>query len=429
MVEFNFGEQIFPRYGLKCNPYSIEPLLIEGGHLSIETFVGREKEKNELHSIILRGGGQRCMVVGKAGVGKTSLVNYMRAQAKKSAYFSPNIEIGIQDSWKVNDVIINTLQSIYMEIKSQNIKLSDEKIINTLEDLFELSNIVQDSEITPNAVMSINTHMLMELFRRTTKEIVDTGYRAIIIQYNNLDNIDDYDQLVRLLNNLRDFFQNPYVIFFFLGDDFLPHLISFKSRLRQIFIMPEIKVPNLSYDEVKEIIETRMKALRINEKLDVIYPHSEDSLKLVYNLFEGNIRDILNSLSYSVDERNVVTLSATKTKISLIEKAKNMFLTKISPMEQEVLYAIIDAGSITNAELSDKLKKLRQNISPCLTKLKEVKAIKVDKTEGQKIFYKPETEAVWLKLEVTEKELIEEEDKNNQKIKNLQKKIKDFNFS
>ena len=135
MVELNF-EPIFPKYGLKSNPYFIEALLVEGGTIPIETLVGREKEKQELHRLISLGGGQRIMVVGEAGVGKTSLVNYIRAKAKKASYFSPNNEIGIMDNWKVNDVIINTLQAVYLELKNQDIKITDPKLLLALEDLF-----------------------------------------------------------------------------------------------------------------------------------------------------------------------------------------------------------------------------------------------------------------------------------------------------
>ena len=425
MVELNF-EPIFPKYGLKSNPYFIEALLVEGGTIPIETLVGREKEKQELHRLISLGGGQRIMVVGEAGVGKTSLVNYIRAKAKKASYFSPNNEIGIMDNWKVNDVIINTLQAVYLELKNQDIKITDPKLLLALEDLFELSRIVQDMDVDTEALMIINTQSLMEIFRKIVNELTNRGYRAIIIHYNNLDNIDDKEYLIRLLNNLRDFFNNTHSIFIFIGDETLPSVINVKSRLRQIFTTP-IKVPILDYEEVKNVIDIRLNELRLSEANTVIRPHSEDSLKLLYDLYQGNIRDILNSLSSSVNEKNVVTLSAVMTKQVLKEKATSLFIEKMSPTELKVLLYVLENGSVNNKEIAENLKKLPQNISSYIYKLRdELKAIKVDKVEGTKIYYKPTTEAIWLKLKITEQELIREKNNQNKRLIELQKRVIDY---
>lgn len=425
MVELNF-EPIFPKYGLKSNPYFIEALLVEGGTIPIETLVGREKEKQELHRLISLGGGQRIMVVGEAGVGKTSLVNYIRAKAKKASYFSPNNEIGIMDNWKVNDVIINTLQAVYLELKNQDIKITDPKLLLALEDLFELSRIVQDMDVDTEALMTINTQSLMEIFRKIVNELTNRGYRAIIIHYNNLDNIDDKEYLIRLLNNLRDFFNNTHSIFIFIGDETLPSVINVKSRLRQIFTTP-IKVPILDYEEVKNVIDIRLNELRLSEANTVIRPHSEDSLKLLYDLYQGNIRDILNSLSSSVNEKNVVTLSAVMTKQVLKEKATSLFIEKMSPTELKVLLYVLENGSVNNKEIAENLKKLPQNISSYIYKLRdELKAIKVDKVEGTKIYYKPTTEAIWLKLKITEQELIREKNNQNKRLIELQKRVIDY---
>jgi len=425
MVELNF-EPIFPKYGLKSNPYFIEALLVEGGTIPIETLVGREKEKQELHRLISLGGGQRIMVVGEAGVGKTSLVNYIRAKAKKASYFSPNNEIGIMDNWKVNDVIINTLQAVYLELKNQDIKITDPKLLLALEDLFELSRIVQDMDVDTEALMIINTQSLMEIFRKIVNELTNRGYRAIIIHYNNLDNIDDKEYLIRLLNNLRDFFNNTHSIFIFIGDETLPSVINVKSRLRQIFTTP-IKVPILDYEEVKNVIDIRLNELRLSEANTVIRPHSEDSLKLLYDLYQGNIRDILNSLSSSVNEKNVVTLSAVMTKQVLKEKATSLFIEKMSPTELKVLLYVLEKGSVNNKEIAENLKKLPQNISSYIYKLRdELKAIKVDKVEGTKIYYKPTTEAIWLKFKITEQELIREKNNQNKRLIELQKRVIDY---
>jgi len=423
MPEINL-EPIFPKYGLRKNPYFREALKIEGGIIPIESLVGRNKEKEQLSQLIQKGGGQCCLVVGEAGVGKTSLVNFIRAEAKqKFSYFTPFSEIGIEEGWKVTDVIINTLQAIYIEIKKKKINLNNKDLINSLEEIFEISLMLHDTEFKNNAWGVINTQTLTTLFRDLTDEIVSCGYKAIIIQYNNLDNFNDSLELLKLLNNLRDFFQNSNVIFFFLGDSFLPKIISYKTRLRQIFHIPETKLDSFSYEEIKQIIDIRMEQLRLSPSIEVIPPHSESSLKLLYNLYEGNIRDILNSLSNSLDLRNVRTLSSLKTKEILKEKAEEKFLKELSPTEQEVFNEILNSFPINNSDLSEKTGKKRQHISKYLKKFREIGAIKFESKEGTKEYYRPTPEALWLKLEITDKDYLEDEQERKRKMDFLQKRL------
>ena len=266
----------------------------------------------------------------------------------------------------------------------------------------------------------------MDLFKKITNQIIKSGYRAIIIQYNNFDNIDDPSYLSKLLNNLRDFFMNPNIIFVFIGDGNLPHIISFKSRLRQIFIFPEIQVSTLSYQNVKNIIEKRISLLRLTEKIPVIRPHSEESLRILYELYDGNIRDILNSLSSSVDENTAIESSVIRTKEILIEKANKMFIEMISPTELKILNHIVYASPITNTELAKKFGKPPQNISKYLKKLRDIKAIKIHSIEGRQIFYRASPEALWLKLKVSQEELIIEKQNHNQRLVVLQKILKEY---
>jgi len=428
MGDFNF-EPIFPKYGLKKDPYFREALKIDGGVVPIDTLVGRNKEKEEISIIIQKGGGQRAIVVGEPGVGKTSLVNYMRSKSINSSYFTPIVEIGLERGWGVSEVIVNTLQAIYQEIKRKNVILKNNKLLGSLEELFEISMMISGSEFRNNSYAMVNTQSLMNLYNRTTEAIIECGYRAIIIQYNNLDNIEYIEEVDKLLNNLRDFFQNHHTIFFLIGDVYLPKIINLKSRLREIFTFPEIKVEPLCYEDITSLIAGRLNALKLKTNITVIQPHSEEALKTLYELHHGNIRDILNSLSNSVNTKSITTTSATKTKQILIDKSKELFLNEISPGELETLLEIVESGSITNSELAELTGKYRQHVSSYLKKLKDVKAIEVDYKEGTKIFYKPTMEAMWLKLNVTSEELEEERKRVQKKVELFQKKLRDFSKS
>ncbi|MBS3149752.1 ATP-binding protein [Candidatus Woesearchaeota archaeon] len=427
MSEFDI---IWHRYNLKQNPYFTEPLTIEGSIVPIETLVGRDKEKEDITTNISLGGGTRFLVIGEAGVGKTSLVNFVRARARKNLFFSPINEIKVQDDWTPTLLVIDVLQNIYSETKSHGIKIQNNNLLKTLEDLFELSRIVEADDINPEAVLSISLSQATRLYEDLVREIINAGgYKAIIIHFNNLDNLDEAENYDKLFNNLRDFFQNKHSIFIFVGSEFIYNIINYRPKVRQIFVNVPIEIGKLSINEMKMLIKKRISYMRIGNR-DYIEPHSEEALKLLYTLYDGNARDILNSLSTSVQhlkDRNTPTfIEEVKLKEILFNVANEMLLKKISPNEQKVLNEIIRLKKTTNSELANTLQKQRQHISSYLSKLLDIRAVKVDFIEGTKKYYSPTAEALWLKFKVTEKEIKERRTKELNKIEQVQQSLKKY---
>jgi len=137
MSEFNLT---WSKYGLKDNPYFHYPLNIEETQIPLSAFVGREEEKKELKRIIELGGDIRYMITGDAGVGKTSLVNYVRGMASKkpNTFFTPLKEIELNRIMSGNEIIILTISALYTEIKRKKLDI-DENLLKKLEALYELT--------------------------------------------------------------------------------------------------------------------------------------------------------------------------------------------------------------------------------------------------------------------------------------------------
>ena len=89
MSELNL---VWRRYGLKDNPYTLRPITIGQENLPLSSFVGRTDEVNELSSLFSLGSGS-ILVIGDSGVGKTSLVNFVRSKAINGQFFSTRNEI------------------------------------------------------------------------------------------------------------------------------------------------------------------------------------------------------------------------------------------------------------------------------------------------------------------------------------------------
>ncbi|MEW5897407.1 MAG: ATP-binding protein [Nanoarchaeota archaeon] len=152
MSDFNLT---WRKYGLKDNPYFNAPLTIEGGTIPITSFIGRKKERQELKRVIEMGSDVRFMVFGEAGVGKTSLVNFVRNEASKEQFFTPAKEIEINRLMSGNEFIILTLSVIYDEVKKMGLSLKEE-LRTKLEALYELTRYGELSYDVAN-IAQLNT--------------------------------------------------------------------------------------------------------------------------------------------------------------------------------------------------------------------------------------------------------------------------------
>ena len=154
-------------------------------------------------------------------------------------------------------------------------------------------------------------------------------------------------------------------------------------------------------DETKEIIRKRFEALRISKEFNLIYPFNDDSLKVLYDLMNGNIRNILNSLSTAVFEatdEKPVNIDRNKLAKILNDILEKRYLVSITTRPREVLNEIVKHEEITNKSLSDKLKIPRSNISTYVKTLEVSGCVYLRRKNGKDKFWSAEPKIKWLLL-------------------------------
>ena len=129
-------KDIWELYGVRENPFSTSPILVIGGAIPIESFVGRREHIERLSKILGSRGGSRTFIYGDIGVGKTSFVNVVRSSAYEKNFFTHFKEITTQDKWEADDFIINTLSAIYSTLKLLKNKPLSDDLYKKLEGLF-----------------------------------------------------------------------------------------------------------------------------------------------------------------------------------------------------------------------------------------------------------------------------------------------------
>ncbi len=403
-------KDVWELYGVKENPFSISPILVAGGSIPIDSFVGRGEYIKRLSKIIGSKGGSRTFVYGDIGIGKTSFVNVVRSSAFEKGFFTHFKEITTQDKWSPDEFILNTLSAIYSTLKLLKERPLSDSLYNRLESLFGIGNRTINAGISVagfggNYGEELNTdrltsYSLQDFFTEIVEEINKKTGKEVIIHYNNLELVSE-KKIRYLFDNLRDFFQTKGVHFIFIGNLTAFSILQSVPRFSSILSDTPFHIEILTFEEVKELLRKRFDSLRISKEYNVIYPYTEDCLLTLYDLMQGNIREILNSLStavfYATLERPI-TLDRNKLSKTLKDILEKRYLCGLTAKPKEVLLEIVKHDEITNKALADKLDIPRSNISTYIKDLESSGCVYLRRKNGKDKFWKADAKIKWFLL-------------------------------
>lgn len=409
--DLNTIRNIWELYGVKSNPFDTNPLLLRGGTIPIESFVGREEDIKRLNRIIGSKGGSRTLVYGDIGVGKTTFVNVVRNNAMKNNFFTPIREIAVQQDWEPINFILNTLSAIYTTLELTTEKPISKENFKRLECLFKIgkTNVNLGIEVAGiggnygkenSPPLQITNSALQDFFIEIVDDIIENTNREIIIHYNNLELLHE-NKIHLLFNNLRDFFQTNGVHFIFVGNLTVKSIFQSIPRFSSILTDTPFNIENLSYSETEEIIEKRFKTLKI-DNMNYFIPYTKDSLQSLYKLMNGNIRFILNSLSTAVLAQTInkpIQFNAHELSKILKSVLEERYFNKLKQRQKDVLFEIVSHDEITNKGLSDNLKIKRSNISTYISDLVNEGCVYLRRKNGKDKFWSADPKIRWYLLE------------------------------
>lgn len=401
---------VWELYGVHSDPFSTAPILVKGGVIPLDCFVGRDEQIKQLGKIFGSRGGSRILISGDVGVGKTSFVNIVRRHAIDMGFFSPFKEIAVQNDWTPNVFILNTLGGIFSTIKVMNTKPLGDTSYSKLESLIEVA--FNDSNVNIGAFgfefgymkdrknpSKITSFSLIKFFEDICTEIRENTGHDIIIHYNNLELLSEAD-IKKLFGNLRDFFQTEGVHFVYVGNLLVRGYFQSMPRFSSILTDTSFKIETFTYDEIREIIYKRFEVLKI-EGLDYVVPCTDDCLRELYDLFGGNIRYILNSLTTAVhkltSEKSVIideNLLAKTLKNIIEEKHYN----NITEREKDVLYEIIKQDEITIKSIAGNMGLKNSNVSTYVKDLEANGCVYLKRKNGKDKFWSAEHKLKWMRL-------------------------------
>jgi len=413
MSEMERNEGLWELYGLKGNPFSTTPLLVKGGLLPIDCFYGRENELDRLKRIFSSEGGSRVLVSGDVGVGKTSFVNYARSISMNKGHFTHFKEIGVQEDWGAESFVMNTLYAVY-----STLRLLDRGDMISKESYGRLQNLVEPTGMKTgphgtnvagfgvdtgrDAVVDRRTTFmsLMDFFGQIVQEIKGKTGKDIILHYNNLERLSEKG-LRKLFEDLRDFFQTDGVHFVFVGNLTVQSIFQSMPRVSSIISDTPILLTEFSLKDIEEILRIRIECLRI-PTLNLVTPFRSEVIRTLFELYGGNIRNVLNSLSTAVVEvttEKPVTLNKnllTHTLRSIVEKR---YLANLPPRAKDILLEAVKHNETTNRSMSKNLKIARSNVSSYVRDLQNAGCLFLRRKDGKDKFWSVEPKIKWMLLQ------------------------------
>lgn len=403
-------------YGLQQNPFEIKAVE-QYGMIPTSTFIGRDENRHAISQVIKTRWRSLSLVVGEKGIGKTSLGNMVRADLS-DIYFITLSEIDTQSDWSSSDFILHALASIYeaTTLARNYLGLPDKyidvcnAIHSELQPLFEdqtsgfgVQAVGFGLEKTGGRGLSRTaTTFLKTKFKAAVASICRGGYKGVLLQFNNLDNIEEEKKLSGVLADLRDFLLTDNCHFIFLGNKTMEACFKTNNKVNECISL-DIQLGPLTLAEIKKILERRYTAFKLPNR-EPISPVLDDALEVIHKLHDGNIRQIFYSLDHaSINAERILRmklrLDASALSKVLFTLAKERIKSEIQPKAFKVLdYALNAKRPITNTEVTRRLKIKPQNTSKYLAQLKQNNLLISLSKEGRNVFYKPVNEAKWLLL-------------------------------
>ena len=111
--------------GFKSSPYFQDVLQESSDTKSLRLFVGREEEQRQLLTTIGSSDSSRQAVAGFPGVGKTTLVQYIKSEAKKANYCVSDEFISITPEHSSDTLLGQLIAGIYDSICACKPELKD----------------------------------------------------------------------------------------------------------------------------------------------------------------------------------------------------------------------------------------------------------------------------------------------------------------
>ncbi|HEX6750345.1 MAG TPA: ATP-binding protein [Longimicrobium sp.] len=365
-----------------------------GVRYPLSLFVGRRREARTVLSEIGGSPHSRTAVQGAPGVGKTTLVNYVKAELTADAYIADANPISVVSAATAEHLLLSILTSVHDALVARDETLAYLEPMRKVRQLLGIersrtfnlnlgfahigtagAGTGQQRHTGPGALTVQPQRLLRELRDVATDRLQTPG---VLIHLNNLENASEADQAkaAQIIRDLRDtglMFDGFH--FLLVGtDDAIRTVVAAQEQLRSVFYNPGALLP-LTPAEVDELLAARYEHLRVDPDRPWLPPVETEAVHELYGLFRGNLRGTLHALNQAAKE---LVGHGNRPTDPMTAKEMRPVLAGV--------YAQKMAADLTPAELSFVDRMLRGGVHSAVTQAQVAKALDTSQKTVSEMF-------------------------------------------
>jgi len=307
-------------YNLRESPFFQEQLTADrDARYPIGLFVGRTSEVERLVSGVRRkhGSSSRQTVQGPPGIGKSTLIQQVKAQLAEERFLSHPTSVSVGHADTTQTVLLRILGYVYATIlgNATNLAIADRPAMLTAKQLvmafqarsggggFNIAaiggvNLTANTQyVTPAGAADVFVPDVLDDLSALVRE--QMGAAGVLVHLDNFENLSDHDAeaAARIVRDLRDpvLMSTGYHFVLAGTNEAVRTVVSSTRQVRDVFSMPRPLQP-LSLSEIGELLSRRYAHLRVDAKLPARAPVTDDAVAELHALFGGNVRGLLLAL-------------------------------------------------------------------------------------------------------------------------------------
>ena len=299
-------------YNLRSSPFFQATLRADSDATPLRLFVGRQRERQLLLTTIGSSASSRQAVAGRPGIGKTTLVQTVKADAQAEGYWSSDEIIPMSAEGASEHLLGQLLSGVYDAVLA-NCPTAAGPAVEAAQQLVRsirlrgggltlsvfgvgLGGSQSESVATPpGALLLDGPRVLRDLLRYA----LGRGARGIVLHLNNLENLSEADasRAADLLRGIRDqaLLHDGLHLIVVGTTDAVRTVVQSHTQIRSVFSDPLVLEP-LELAAVMQLLAHRYEALQLDPARPWRPPVAEPVVQKLYELFRGDLRGLLKAL-------------------------------------------------------------------------------------------------------------------------------------